>query len=101
LTEIPHRLVPHLRTDSVVSEPLHVLSQPVGIALLNGIDDPGVEGPPSTLEQARVGDLMRQRVLERVLDIGEKPSLVEELSALEVRETSKERVGREVDDCLE
>ena len=42
---------------------------------------------PSFLEQAAVGHLMRQRVLEGVLDVGKEPYLVQELRGLQSLES--------------
>ena len=53
---------------------------------LDGVDDVGVERAPPLLEQAAVGDLVRQGVLEGVLEIREEAGLVEELGGLEVGE---------------
>ena len=50
---------------------------------LDGLDDPRVEHPPALLQQAAVGDLVRERVLEGVLEIREEAGLVEELGGLE------------------
>ena len=44
-----------------------------------------VQGAPPLLEQAAVGDLVRERVLEGVLEVGEQARLVEELRGLQVR----------------
>ena len=47
--------------------------------------------PPPLLEQAPVGHLMGERVLEGVFELGEQARLVEELGRLQVREAAMER----------
>ena len=72
-------------------QPLDLLGQAVGIERLDRLDDPGVQRPPPLVEQAPVGDLVGQRVLEGVLEVREEARLVEELGGLEVGEAAAER----------
>ncbi len=44
--------------------------------------------PPALVEEASVGHLVRERVLERVFEVGEEARLVEELGRLEMGEPS-------------
>ena len=53
------------------------------------------------MEEAAVRHLMRQRVLERVLEIGEEMGLVQELGGLEVGELPPQRRLVHVGDGLE
>ena len=92
LSQTRDRLFPRLGADRVIREALDMLGEPVVAVLLDGFEDPRVELPSSRLEQTRVGDLVRQRVLEGVLDVGEEASLIEELDAPQVCEPSSERV---------
>ena len=55
----------------------------VGTEGLDGNQDAGMERAAALPEQAAVGDLVRERVLERVLWVGEQARLVNELSRLE------------------
>src|SRR5262245_45084488 len=57
--------------------------QTVGVEPLEGLDGPGVEPASAVLQQASVGHLVRQRVLEGVLGVREQTRLVEELGRLE------------------
>ena len=50
-----------------------------------------MQRPPPLLEQAAVGHLVRQGVLEGVVLLGEEPRLVEELGRLQVRQTAVQR----------
>ena len=79
LAKVRHRLLPRLAADGVVREPLDLLGQALGVERLDGLDDPGVQRAPALLEQAAVGDLVGERVLEGVLEIREQARLVEEL----------------------
>ena len=69
-----------------------MLTQPVRVQPLDGLDDCSVERPPPVPEQALVGYLVGQRVLERVLEIREKARLIEELRRLEAAETAAQLV---------
>src|SRR6266567_1629150 len=88
LPEVGEGLVPDLASEGVLGQPLDVLAQPTGIELLDGLDDSGVEGAAARLEQASIRDLVRQRVLEGVLDVGEEARLVQELRGSQVREAA-------------
>ena len=60
-----------------------------------------VEGAPPVLEQAAVGDLVGQRVLEGVLEVRDEPGLVQELGGLQGREPTSQRVLGDVRDGLQ
>ena len=68
LTEIADGLLPHLAPERVVGQALDVLREPLGVEALDGLDDPGVERAPALLEEAAVGHLVGQGVLEGVLE---------------------------------
>ena len=61
-----------------------------GYKVFEDPDDPGVQIASPLLEQAAVGHLLGKRVLERVLQLGEEGSLVEELGRLEASKTLAE-----------
>src|SRR5215813_13875117 len=50
-------------------------------------DDASVQSPPPVLQDAPVGHLVRERVLERVFEVREDARLVEELGSLEVTQS--------------
>ena len=56
---------------------------------------------PSFLQEAPVGDFVRQRMLEGVVELREEVRLVEELGCLKVRETLTEIPLSVLDDGLE
>jgi hypothetical protein len=70
---------------------LVMLGKPVSVQLLYRLDDPRMHRAAPLLDEAGVGDLMGQGVLEGVLGFGKEPCLVEELRALEASETQLER----------
>ena len=70
---------------------LDLLREAIGIETLDRFDDRPVERAPPILQHASVRDLVRERVLERVLEVGEKLRLVHELGGLEVRKAPPQR----------
>ena len=89
LAEIGDRLLPQLPAQGVVGQPLDLLGDALGREPLDGLGDAGVQGALPLVEQAPVRDLVRERVLERVLEVREEPRLVEELRGLQVREPAR------------
>ena len=81
-----------LAAERVVREPLDLLGQAVGVSVSMALHDAGVQRPPPLLEQAAVGDLVGERVLERVLQVGEQARLVQELGRLQARQALAQRV---------
>src|SRR5262249_26573291 len=78
-----------------------MLGRPVEVEFLNDLHDADVQLASPSLEQARIGDLVRQRVLEGVFDVREETGLVEELRGLEILEPSPDGVLGQRDDGLE
>ena len=92
LAAVGHGLVPHLTTQGMVRQSVDLLGQPVGIQLLQGRHNAGVQHPPPLLEETAVGHLVGEGVLEGVLPLGEQARLVEELGPLELRQTAVQRL---------
>ena len=88
LAEVRDRLVPHFPSAGVVGESLDVLGEPVGIEPLDHLDDARVQLTASLLQKGAVGHLVRERVLEAVLEVGKEARLVEELGGLEAGEAT-------------
>ena len=86
LPAVRQGLVPHLASQGVVGQALDLLGQSVGIQLLQGRDNAGVQPAPSLLQEAAVGHLLGEGVLEGILDLGEEACLVEELGRLQMGE---------------
>src|SRR5712691_1650887 len=101
LTQIRERLVPDFAVEGVVGELFDVLRQTSRIEVLDGLDDPGMEGAPPLLKQAAVRHLVGQRMLERVFEVGEELRLVEELRRLQAGEAAAKLILGRVRDRLE
>src|SRR4030095_12947761 len=69
------RLRPALALLSVVRQALDVLGQAVAIHRADAVDDSPVKVTATILEEASVGHLVGQRVLERVLEIGKETAV--------------------------
>src|SRR5262249_34664606 len=76
LPEISESLVPKLPPERMVSQPLDVFSQTLDVDSLHGLDDLCVQRAPAVLQQASVGDLVSQRMLEGVLEVRKQACLV-------------------------
>src|SRR5713101_7809940 len=76
LTKVTDRLVPDLGQERMVREAINLLGETVAIALFDRLHDPCVEGPPLVLEQAGIGDLVGEGVLERESRLGDDSRLV-------------------------
>ncbi len=72
-----------------------LLGQAVPGERLEGLDNAGMERPPPLLEEAPIGDLVGEGVLEGVFVLGKEARLVEELGRLEMRERAMQcRLGQ-------
>src|SRR4030095_6997840 len=79
----------------VGGQPLHVLGQPIRIAVLYGADNLSMQGLAPFLKQGAIGDFMGERMLEGVFGIREEAYLVQELGRLQIRESPLHRVLRQ------
>ena len=89
ITQVGDRLAPHLAPERVVDELIAMLGQRIGVAALDRLDEARVHAAPALVQQARVRDLVRQRVLEGVLGVGKETRLVDELRRLQAREPAR------------
>ena len=92
LPAVRQGLVPHLAPQGMVRQAFDLLGHPVPGERLQGRDNAGMQHPPPLLQQAAVGHLLRQGVLEGVDQLGEQTRLVQELGVLEMREAQAERL---------
>ena len=76
----------------MVSQALDLFGQPFGIERLDGLHDPGMECAPVVVEDAPVGDLVGEGVLERVFEVRGDARLIQELGRLEVGEPAAKAV---------
>src|SRR4029453_14049280 len=82
-------------------ERFYLFAEPVDVQFFDGAHDTPVEEPTALLQQAAVGHLVGQRVLEGVLEGGEQLGLVEQFGRLQPgEETAEVRLGQ-VGDRLE
>ena len=88
LSAVCQGLVPHLAPQGVLRQTFDLLCQPVLSERFKGIDDAGMQRPPPLLEEAAVGHLMRQGMLEGILQLREEARLVQELCSLELSEVA-------------
>src|SRR5215831_19245165 len=83
LTQVGNSLRGDASAHSVMREDLRLLSQTTGVEPFERLDELGVQCASPVLKQSLVGHFVRERVLERVLEVREEPDLVEELRGLE------------------
>src|SRR4051794_14051559 len=76
----------------MISKPLDLFDAAIGVEAFHGAQDRRVERPPPDLQQAAVGDLVGERVLEGVLLLGKETHLVQELRGLQARQALPRRV---------
>src|SRR5262245_2022957 len=94
LPAVGQGLVPHFAPQGMMGQPFDLLGYPVPGKPLEGLDDSSMERPPSLLEEAAVGNLICQSVLEGVLALWEETRFVQELGRLEVCQAAMEcRLG--------
>ena len=86
LVEIADGLVEHLASHRVVRQHLDLLGETVRVQPLHRRHDGGVKDAPALLDHAGVRHLVREGVLERVLEVGKGARLVQEFRRLQLRE---------------
>ena len=84
-----------------MGEPFDLLAEAICVERLDRADDPRMKLAAALLQQAAVRDLVRERVLEGVLEIRKQPRLVDELGSLQAVEPAAERLVRQIGDRLE
>jgi len=70
----------------MVGQALDLLGHPISSERLEGLDDAGMQRPPPLQQEAAVGHLVGESVLEGVLMVGKQPGFVEELAGLQMRQ---------------
>src|SRR5262249_40880027 len=101
LPAIAHRPLSELASERVVGEPLDLLGKPIRVERLDGLDDPCMELAATLLQKPAVCDLVRECVLEGVLQIRIEPGLVQELGGLQMIQTATQRLLGQLRDRLE
>jgi hypothetical protein len=82
LLAVGHGFVPHLTPQGMVRQAFDRLGHPLGRQRLESFDNACMQHPPSLLQEAPVGHLVRQGVREGVVRVGEQPGLIQELRRL-------------------
>jgi hypothetical protein len=85
----------------MMRQPVDLVDESVGVEGFETLDNPGMQSPPSFLEEAAVDDLVCQGVLKGVDHLGKGLFLIEELGVLEDTEVLMERDLWTVHDHLE
>ena len=91
LLAVGHGLVPHLAPQGMVRQAFDLLGHPLGRQRLEGLDQARVQHPPPLQQEAAVGHLVRQGMLEGVFRLGEQAGLIQELRRLQVRQAAVQR----------
>ena len=99
--EVTQAFVPQLTPQSMGGEAVDLLGEAVGIQPFHRSHDARVERTSPLLEEAPVGDLVGEGMLERVLEVGKEPRFIEEFSGLEPVESPVEFIVGELSDRLE
>src|SRR5262245_22488894 len=86
LPAIRQGLLPHLAPRGMVRQTFHLLGYPVSGKRFKGLHDSRMEHPTLLQQEAAIGYLVREGVLESVLVLGEQARLVEKFSSLEMRQ---------------
>ena len=92
LPAVEHGLAPHLASQGMVRQAFDLLSSPVGRQRLKRLDQARVQHPPPLQQEAAIGHLVGQGMLEGVVRLGKQARLVQELRRLEVRQATVQRL---------
>src|SRR5437879_4772674 len=88
LAKIGNRLGPQFTEECVVCESIPMLWQPIGLQLLDGRRGPSMKSTALPLEEAAVGDLVSERMLERVRELRKAAGVVEKLRGSKIRDAA-------------
>ena len=86
LVQVGDRLAPELAALRVVGEAVGLVGALRQVEALEHVDDPGIERAPRVEDERVVRHLLREGVLEGVLELREQAGLVEELGRLQAPE---------------
>ena len=75
----------------MVRQAFDLLGHPLGRERLEGLDKARVQHPPPLQQEAAVGHLVRQGMLEGVFRLGEQAGLIQKLRRLQVRQAAVQR----------
>src|SRR5215468_9194633 len=86
MRQILERLLPILAVREVMRELLVVIRDPIRIELLERVGDGAMQRAAALAQEAVIGDVLDDRVLEDVRRLLQRPLLVDELEALQLAE---------------
>jgi hypothetical protein len=98
LPGILYGLVPEFPVPGMVRELFDLVDESGGVEGFEALDHPGMQGPPSLMEEAAVDDLMRQGMLKGVHRLEKGLLLIEDLGMLEYTEVLMESGFRTLPD---
>ena len=98
---VVHDLGPDLAPQGMVRQPFDLLGHLVPSTCLNNLDQARVQSPPPLLQEAAVGHLMRQGMLEGVLRVRVQTRLIEKLGGLQMCEAVLHRGFRHLGDGVQ
>ena len=117
LPAVRQGLVPHLAPQGMVGQAFDLvwvlpsgrkalrlrihLGYLVSAERFEALDNPGVEHPSPLQQEAAVGHLVCQGMLEGIFALREQPRLVEKLGGLQARQAALQRVFRQLGDGLQ
>ena len=85
-TQVVHGFLPELSGERMMGEHVHLLGETLRIEPLDGGGDLGVKRAPPRLQQALVGHVLGECVLEHIFHARKEPGLVDELRRLQAAE---------------
>src|SRR2546426_2659592 len=100
LIQIGNGLAWYFAPHRMMGKPLDLLAQAIRVEPFDRLHDPGMKGAATIAEEAAVRDLVGQRVLEGVLEVGKELDLVQEVCSLQQGEATSELVRRKVGNRL-
>src|SRR5262249_9556837 len=101
LPEIVHCLLLQVALDGMIGEPLDLLGQPVGVKVFDGSYDTSVDLPATFVEHPAIGDVVSERVLERILQVRKELRRIEEFGSLQIVEQTAKLVLGQPANCVQ
>src|SRR5712691_1875821 len=88
LSAVRQGLGPHFAPQGMVGQAFDLLGYLVPVDRFEALDNPGVEHPSPLQQEAAVGHLVRQGMLEGIVALREQPRLIEKLGGLQARQAT-------------
>jgi len=101
LPEVGHGLLVQFAPHGVMSQAFDLLREPLRVQRLDRLHDASVQSSPPVLQDAPVGHLVRERMLEGVFEVREDARLVQELGGLKMTQSPTKVVLGRIGDYLQ